>query len=191
MGLTQNSYDLMMRYAKTGDSILELGNQIIFFGNDYGKPAKPMFEKMGLKHVSVDTNGQDGAIILDLSKKIPLQYYLCIANLFGIVTDFGTSEHVSNFYNCWLNKHSLCKIGGYIISENPKTGNWKGHGHHYLTESFYQKLAYMAGYEMMEIGEHPAMSNTTDGWNIYCVLKKLKDNFITKQQFKTLDYRNE
>ncbi len=192
MGLTGHSYELMMRYAKKGDSILELGNQTIYFGEDYGKPAKPMFEKAGFKHTSIDINGQDGAIPLNLSSTI-LSFNDNVTEYellgYDIVTDFGTSEHVENFYRCWQNKHNLCKINGYIISENPKTGNWKGHGPHYLTQSFYQKLAYMTGYEIMEIGEHPAMQNTTDGWNIYCVLKKLKDSFITQKQFETLDYR--
>lgn len=186
MGLTKHSYDLMMRYAKKGDSILELGNQTIYFGDDYGKPAKPMFEKMGFKHLSIDMNGEDGAKKSDLSVQSDFTGGFT-RNKFDIVTDFGTSEHIEeSFYNCWWNKHTNCKTGGYIISENPKTGNWKGHGHHYLTEDFYRKLADIQGYEIMELGEHPAMSNTTDGWNIYCVLKKLTDKFITEKQFNKL-----
>lgn len=187
MGLTKYSYDLLMRYAKTGNQMLELGNQTIYFGDDYGKPAKPMFEKMGFSHISIDLNGEDGAVKSDLSIKT---YYTIMVNCraFDIVTDFGTSEHIKpSLYACWWNKHTNCKYGGYIISENPKTGNWKGHGYWYYTEEFYRNLAKAQGYEIMELGEHPAMGNTTDGWNIYCVLKKIKSNsFITKAQFNKL-----
>ncbi|KKN67207.1 hypothetical protein LCGC14_0463800 [marine sediment metagenome] len=197
MGLTKYSYDLLMKYAKTGDQMLELGNQTIYFGDDYGKPAKPMFEKMGFEHISIDLNGEDGAFKLDLGKKWKLWKKLCDISIlfppsnFDIVTDFGTSEHVKNIYNCWFNKYNFCKTGGYIISENPKTGNWKGHGHWYCTEEFYRNLAKAQGYEIIELGEHPAMGNTTDGWNIYCVLKKIKSSsFITKAQFNKLGIKN-
>ncbi len=174
-----------MRHADIG-FILELGNQNIYFGDEYGSSAKPYLKKLGFLHTSVDINGQDGAEKMDLSKRISYNDIL-----FDIVTDFGTSEHVKDYYNCWYNKHNWCKLNGIIISENPKTGNWPGHGFHYLTELFYQKLAYMVGYEILEIGEHAAMSNTTDGWNIYCVLKKRDKDFIPRKLFEKLDFRNE
>ena len=176
-----------MRYAKAGNQMLELGNQTIYFGDDYDKPAKPMFEEMGFRHLSIDMNGQDGAKEADLSIKTDFTGYFA-RNKFDIVTDFGTSEHVkSSLYACWWNKHTNCKTGGYIISENPKTGNWKGHGHWYYTEDFYRNLAEIQGYEIMELGEHAAMGNFTDGWNIYCILrKKSNDIFITKKEFNKL-----
>lgn len=190
MGLTAHSFDLLTRNAIGGESILELGNQTIFFGEFWGKSAKPMFRALGYTHVSVDMNGKDGAIKCDLSK--PCNFSSdnnCL--YYDIVTDFGTSEHVKDFYLCWVNKHHNCKVGGLIISENPKTGNWPRHGHHYITEDFYTKLAYMAGYEIVEIGEFAAEHNEVDGWNIYSVLKKTRKEFISLIQFETLDFRNE
>jgi hypothetical protein len=107
-----------------------------------------------------------------------------------IVTDFGTSEHVSNYYNCWLNKHNGCKVGGLIISENPKVNNWHGHGFHYLTKEFYTELCKVAGYELIEVGEHAAMGNVTDGWNVYGVLRKVSDVFPSQSEFYALPFES-
>ena len=181
MGLTQHGFDLLNPHLNPNDSILELGNQTIYFGNDYGKPAKPMFEKMGHRHVSIDLNGLDGALPIDLGQ--PIEESL---GQFDIVTDFGTSEHVLGIYNCWLNKHNLLKAGGIMVNENPKTNNWAGHGHWYCTEKFYENLIKKQDYEILAIGEHPAMGNVTDGWLIYCVLRKLNNNFISRSVFETL-----
>lgn len=187
MGLTQHSYDLMIRHIKQCDRILELGNQTIYYGGDYGKPAKPMFEKMGYIHISIDKNGQDSALPLDLS--YPIQEVLAdlgIKEKFDIVTDFGTSEHIENAYECWKNVHVLCKIGGLIICELPKTGSWKEHGFHYYTVEFFKEFAKLLNYEIKELGEHPAMGNHIDGWLIYCVLKKTQYKFVSEKQFNQL-----
>lgn len=109
-----------------------------------------------------------------------------------IVLDLGTSEHISTnhihnieeYYNCWLNKHNLCKEGGLIISENPKTKNWPKHGYNYITTLFVEQLTC---YDLIEHGEHAAQNNYTDGWNIYSVLRKTSRPFPTLEQFKTFD----
>ena len=182
MGLTSHSFELLSRHIKCNDSILELGNQTIYFGKDYGKPAKLMFEAMGHKHVSIDLNGLDGALNIDLGK--PIKEKL---GLFDLVMDVGCSEHVEDMYICCKNKHIFLKTGGLMIVELPKTGNWAGHGYWYFTEEFFQKFAYAQHYEILEIGEHPAMGNTTDGWLICCVLRKLEDNkFISRKVFDGL-----
>jgi hypothetical protein len=106
--------------------------------------------------------------------------------------DAGTSEHVGTngkhdikaIYNCWKNKHNLVKVGGFIVSENPKTGNWPGHGFNYYTTDFYKLLAGFGDYSLIDLGEHPAMGNTTDGWNVYCVMQKTKEEFISLEKFK-------
>jgi hypothetical protein len=45
-------------------------------------------------------------------------------------------------------------------------------------------LAAICEYSLIDLGEHPAVGNTTDGWNVYCVLQKTKEEFITFEQFK-------
>lgn len=179
MGITKHTFDLIMRYAKKGDKMLELGCQQIYFGNDYGNYSKPYFEKMGMKVTSIDLEGCGDSIVKDLTKPIDL-------GEFDVVTNAGTSEHTNDLYMCYKNMWDSCKEGGYMVSENPRTGNWPGHGNFYLTTDFYMSFPG----ELMEVGEHPAMGNDTDGWNVYGVIRK-SGEFISREDFEKMDYRKE
>ena len=191
MGITQFTYDTFKKHGALNRNVrmLELGDQNIYFGDNYGKYAKEYFILLGIKeHISVDLGAHEGgAIEHDLSKPIERPEWI---NYFDVVTNVGTSEHVSNLYECFKNVHKFCKPNGLMFHENPQTESWKGHGFHYMTQAFYIDLAALCGYEILDIGQHAAMGNTTDGWNIYCILKKLSDNeFITEKQFNQLDFR--
>ena len=190
MGITDFSLTLLNKYVKENSKVLEFGAQNLYSCEWEGAPyADKYYSKKACDYTCLDLNKENNALELDLATKLSL-------DKFDIVTDFGTSEHVGIngkhdskvFYNCWLNKHNACKIGELIISENPKTGNWPGHGFNYVTEDFYKQLAEANGYEILEIGEHPAMNNTTDGWNIYCVLRKTQEKFMTLTNFKKLSF---
>lgn len=192
MGITQFSIEkLLIPYIKEGDSIMELGSQNLYGKYKYGYYANEWYNDICIcpDYSCIDLNGENNAYPFDLSNK------LSITRQFDIITDFGTSEHVGknglfnwdSIYNCWWNKHNFCKIGGFIISENPKTGNWPGHGFNYYTQEFYLSLALEIGYEIKELGEHPAMGNIDNGWNIYCVLKKTNNKFISKAKFQNLN----
>lgn len=178
MGITKHTFDLITKYTRQGDSMLELGSQNIYFGNNYGKFAKVIFESMDIKHTSVDLNGEGDCIVKDLTKPLEL-------GEFDIVTNAGTSEHTNDLYACYKNMWDSCKEGGYIVSENPKTENWPGHGNYYLTVDFYMGISG----DLKEVGEHPAMGNHTDGWNVYGVIQK-KGKFMSRKEFEKLDYRN-
>ena len=76
--------------------MLELGNQRI--RNNVQKEykikeitGKQYFESLGVIHYSIDKNGKDGAIPLNLSKPITDNFWL---NKFDIGTNFGTLEHI-------------------------------------------------------------------------------------------------
>ena len=190
MGITDFSLIILNKYVKTNDKVLELGAQNLYASEFEGSPyADLYYKKKQCEYTCLDLNEENNALNLDLATKLSLDKY-------NVVTDFGTSEHVGingkhdakAFYNCWLNKHNACEVGGLIISENPKTGNWPGHGFNYVTENFYRKLAEYNGYEILEIGEHPAMNNIENGWNIYCVLRKTQDKFMTLTNFKKLEF---
>ena len=190
MGITDFSLTLLNKYVKENSKVLELGAQNLYSWEWEGAPyADKYYNKKGCQYTCLDLNKENNALELDLATKLSL-------DKFDIVTDFGTSEHVGingkhdpkAFYNCWLNKHNACEVGGIIISENPKTGNWLGHGFNYVDIDFYKQLAEANGYEILEIGEHPAMNNTTDGWNIFCVLRKTQDKFMTLTNFKKLSF---
>ncbi len=190
MGITDFSLIILNKYVKTNDKVLELGAQNLYASEFEGSPyADLYYKRKQCKYTCLDLNEENNALNLDLATKLSLDKY-------NVVTDFGTSEHVGingkhdakAFYNCWLNKHNACEVGGLIISENPKTSNWPEHGFNYVTENFYRQLAEYNGYEILEIGEHPAMNNIENGWNIYCVLRKTQDKFMTLTNFKKLEF---
>lgn len=191
MGITKFSYDTLIKYGgiKSSTKMMELGDQNLYFHPFYGQYAKPTFIKLDIDHTSVDLHASEGgALPVDLSKPFNKKEW---KGKFDVITNFGTSEHVSDsLYHCFKNVHESCKVGGKMFHENPKTGNWPGHGAHYMTEAFYIDLAKKAGYDILGIGEHPAMGNTTDGWNIWCVLLKKGDTeFISEKEFNRLDFR--
>lgn len=191
MGYTSFSVELLTKVISEfkPKSILDYGAQ-----NMYNQPALPApyakewYEGMGISYIAIDISGENGALPIDLS--YPIQENL---GQFDLVVDCGTSEHCgisgkhesSAFYNAVKNKHDLLKVGGIMVSENPKTGNWPSHGFNYYSRDFYRQLADLNGYELLELGEVAAMGNTTDGWNIYCILRKIHDKpFISFEEFQ-------
>lgn len=111
-------------------SMLELGNKR---GTDGpGDTYKRHFEALGIRHVSVDWNGEDGALALDLRQPLDL-------GLFDMVSNVGTSEHVDDQVSCWRN--IVESAAWIIVSITPAPGNWPGHGLHYPTEKFFEELA--------------------------------------------------
>lgn len=165
--------------------MLELGNQFLyvwskpfpwyedrFLNNTPTIPvAKPFFEGMGFTHTSVDINGKDGALPLDLSTPVTIGD----GSTFDYITDFGTSEHVSSLWQCLENLHRHARVGTQFFHVNPLTGNWPGHGFWYRDEEFYEAYAKLTGYELLELKRDFACGNSTDGWNIWARLKKVQD----------------
>lgn len=194
MGITAHDVELLDKVIEQFKpaNVIELGAQ-----NLYNQPKLPApyadeyYEQKGIRYHCIDLNGENNASPIDLSKP-----YYSGANdgVFDLVTDFGTSEHVGNngahdieaYYNCWKTKYDLLKVGGVMINENPKAGNWPGHGFNYVDIDFYLRLGGFLGYDIIKLEEHAAMGNTTDGWNVVCVFVKHRPDFITLEQFKTL-----
>jgi len=94
-------------------TMIELGNKRTDF------LWKTHFENMGISHTSIDWNGKDGALPLNLNELIALDPA-------DVVTNFGTSEHVLNQEMCFENIHNLSKK--WIVHQVPLVGNWKTHG---------------------------------------------------------------
>lgn len=135
------------------------------------------WKQLGFDYFSIDLSGENDCEKWDLSKPLPTRMQ------FDFVCDFGTSEHVDDIYQCFANIDSLCRINGLMIHENPKTGNWPQHCFHYYTQGFYIDLAAKAGYEILEIGETVAMGNHETGNNVFCIMRKKKEIFITRDLF--------
>jgi hypothetical protein len=183
MGITTLSIKRIQPYLNKGVSMLQIGCQNLYFEPYYGHVAHNHFVKQGIDVRTVDITGCQGSEVFDLRELHDL-------GQFDIVTDFGSGEHVDgNFYNFHRNIHNATKLGGIIIHENPKTGNWPEHGCNYVDMEFYILLAEEAGYEVIELTEEAAMGNTIDGWNVSVVLRKVDDmEFISEKQFKQIGH---
>lgn len=126
-----------------GDSMLELGNK-----RKGDMVYKHVFEGLGFRHVSIDMNGLDGALALDLRKPLDL-------GTFDMVTNFGTTEHVSvndwrGQSECWMNILRAMHVGATLVSVTPKphAQRWLRHGRWYPTEDFFVSLAALNGLEV-------------------------------------------
>lgn len=126
-------------------SMLELGNK----RNAEGA-YKQAFASIGIRHTSVDWNGLDGALKLDLRKPLGL-------GTFDMVTNFGTSEHVSEQEPCWRNIHGAVKVGGVLVGLTPLPGDWTWHGEWYPTEEWYAEFAARNGYDVERLYVHGVM----------------------------------
>lgn len=182
--------------------MLELGNQFLYiptkpfpwYEDKYLNPsmtapvaAKGFFEDMDFQHTSIDLNGCDGALPLDLSTPIHIGSDPHAPFAFDYITDFGTSEHVSSLWQCLENLHRHARVGTQFFHVNPLTGNWPGHGFWYRDEEFYEAFANLTGYELLELRRDFACGNSTDGWNIWARLKKVQDTeFPTSFRFSAL-----
>jgi len=117
-------------------TMLELGNK----RNPDGV-WKAACQSLGIAHTSVDWNGLDGALKLDLRKPLNL-------GRFDMVTNFGTSEHVSEQEPCWRNMHEAVRVGGWLLGLTPYPGDWSWHGEWYPTREFYESFAALNCYEI-------------------------------------------
>lgn len=139
---------------------------------------KGWFEKLGMVHVSIDIKGGYGSLPLDLTEPIDLEP-------FDMITNLGTTEHVSKQEPCWRNIHNLLKQGGVLVSMTPLNGNWWWHGEWYPTELFYESFAGLNGYRI----DHMATGREYPFQNIDVRMTKIDDMEFTMPPMETF-YRN-
>jgi len=154
-----------------GTRMLELGNQQL----DSGAPCKPVFEGSGIEHVSVDLNGRDGAIPIDLSQ--PSTDWPCY---FDVVTNSGTTEHVEPFegqYEAFKNIHNWLKVGGLAIHNLPdgdslqESGTWRGHCNNSYSVRFVRMLAAGNSYDILHL-------DVVDGMTVFVLRKSTGREFM-------------
>jgi len=176
--------------------MLELGNMILgkrglintliaeqgVIKNKYDRTAKAYFESRGFKHISVDINGEYGALSLDLRVPFPKEFY----NKFDVVTNFGTIEHViDNQYQVFKNIHDAAKIGALMIHQLPF--NSFGHGYWSYSESFFEVMAAYSGYKILDVRITWLRYNQPAGYKrlIFVGLVKMQQkDFITKDKWQ-------
>ena len=183
MGITNYNFNRMKKYLPT-DSLCELGDQWLFVdGIPHHTFARDVFKDVVSRYESIDYEDRDSvSLVLDLSKDINSQENYDKSK-YDVVTDFGTMEHVVDYYQGFKNAYNLCKTGGVIITANPKINNWPGHGFHTFSVSFFEELAKLTEMEILFIEEYPACGNYTDGWEVCTELRKTKEEFPTREEF--------
>jgi len=129
----------------SGLTMLELGNKRTTIDKAKGIRItwKDYFSAMGVVHTSVDWNGQDGALPLDLREPLGL-------GTFDYVTNIGTSEHVDRQEPVWRNILEAMHVGSILVSTTPLPGDWPRHGFWYPERQFYELLADLNGLEIQD-----------------------------------------
>ena len=184
MGINIEELNLIEKYIKkkSKDKIrmIELGNQVIipFDLKSTGRVAKHYFESIGIEHISMDLNGEDGALTYNFDHDIK-DYN----NWADLVTNSGTLEHVNNQYMAFKNMHNFCSIGGYMIHVLPPTGFWHGHCDYFYTEEFFKNLAEKNDYDILDLYEYYRPGNEN---LFHCVFRKNKESFIEENEFNIL-----
>ena len=182
MGITNLSLKRINDHLLPGGKILLIGCQNLYNAENYGEVAQDYFRLLGYEVKSLDILGCQGADQLDLREDLQLR------PVYDMVNDCGSKEHIDGpLYQPFKNMHEACKVGGVMIHENPKVGNWPGHGQHYFTEKFYKLFAKVCGYDLLEVCSEPAMGNDVDGWNVCAVLRKADGaEFISEDLFNEI-----
>ncbi len=165
-----------------GLKMCELGNQLIrksaleyMKSNNMPlcKTGKEYFENIGFKHISIDLNGKDGALPIDLTKPIIDKHLIAT---FDILTNSGTTEHVKDQFECFKNLHNLCKEESLFIHLVPMEGYWPEHSLYHYKFRFFEKLADLCEYKVLDKRE-------INGLVCVSMCKTKNSKFISKEQF--------
>lgn len=171
----------------TGLTMVELGNQHISPNEVYRYPTgKEYYSSKGFKHISIDINGEDGALPLDLRNPELFKEYF---NIVDVLTNCGTTEHVEPHetqYECYYILHKCLKVGGLMfhvlpdVNELDLNGAWSGHCTNYYSDEFFKMFAEECGYEVLN-------STIIRGNRSVCLKKTLDLPFIqNKEKFLNL-----
>jgi hypothetical protein len=116
-----NELFLLKSLAIKGRRVLEFGNK----RNKTGCYRDWYLAEGAQSYTSIDWNGEDGALALDVREM--LRPRLDYAE-YDLVTNFGFSEHVDGGQEAFFrNVHELCALGGYMVHMIPLEGHWQGH----------------------------------------------------------------
>jgi hypothetical protein len=100
-------------------------------------PARPFWEWLGFEYASIDIDGSPNSIPLDLNFDSVPDW---AKNKFGLVTNFGTTEHVANQLNAFKIIHELTAPNGITMHILPAQG-YVNHGLVNYNPKFFWMLA--------------------------------------------------
>lgn len=175
-----NTHTEFLKHITKGCKVIELGDQLMDIGADTQLMRSDEYYrwKHGVDITSVDIHGNNRVLQRDLSKPVDIGFQA------GIVTDFGTIEHVKDLYNALLNAHNFCEEGGIMIHSNPKVGTYAGHGHHYFSIEFWSKIASACKYELIAIYEQKPYSEENKDVEVVAVFKKTVPEFPSRTELE-------
>src|SRR6516164_4901322 len=115
------------------------------------KPARLLYEALGIKYGCVDVDGRVGSVVMDLNfDSVPDAH----KGQYGLVTNHGTSEHILNQYNVFKTMHEFARVGGVFIHAVPFTVHLE-HGFFNYQPNFFEALARYNSYETLGIWVGP------------------------------------
>jgi hypothetical protein len=115
------------------------------------KPARLLYEALGITYNCVDVDGRSGTLVLDLNFDSPPKEHW---NKYGLVTNHGTSEHILNQLNVFKMMHDFTKPGGVMIHAVPFTVHLE-HGFFNYQPNFFEALARYNSYETLGLWVGP------------------------------------
>jgi hypothetical protein len=177
-----------------GDSMFEMGGKVNLHVPGWDHKKKQWTEReitykeyllsVGFKrHVSVDFDPRWADHVLDLRKPLWDKF-----GKFSMVTNIGTSEHVSDQRALFENVHRMTEVGGLYIHLTPYPGgqDWPVHGQHYPTYDFFHSFAELNGWAVEMMGSDiPGTKHK----QLYCRMRKTEDRPFTMPD-KSLIYFN-
>jgi hypothetical protein len=158
---------------RDGASMCDLGAQIMKVGKGtplHKSPAGDYCKKeYGFaRHVSIDMNGANGALPLDLNFATAEE----VGETFDVVTNHGTTEHCLNQYNCFKFIHDITKVGGLMIHIVP---SWPHNSYtscfFFMSTAVFDNVAEANGYDRVRL----ELFDDTNGKYVLAVLRKKKD----------------
>jgi hypothetical protein len=111
------------------------------------KPARLLYEALGLKYHCVDVDGRVGSLVMDLNfDSIPDEH----KGRYDLITNHGTSEHILNQYNVFKTMHDFARTGAIFVHAVPFTVHLE-HGFFNYQPNFFDALARYNSYETLGI----------------------------------------
>jgi hypothetical protein len=162
---------LLTQLGKDSRSLEELDSFLA------GNPsARDLYENLGLEYAAIDTDRAHGSIFLDLNyDKLPAEFH----GKFGMVTNYGTLEHLLNQTNGFEICHVATRPGGYIFHLFPFLG-YLDHGFFSFHPNLIYALAAANDYsvEGMWLNLNPAQHEILVPFSVD-VIKRLRLDFDT------------
>ena len=95
-------------------------------------------------YAAIDPGTANSRYKFDLNQPVPID------EMFDVVCNFGTAEHIFNIAQFYATVHDRTRVGGLMMHSGPFTG-WPDHGFFSLHPTLYFDLARENGYEIVSM----------------------------------------